>query len=86
MLELLSPAGDWDALVAAVESGADAVYLGMKTLNARRGAGNFDDELLVRAGEYLHERGKKMYVTVNTMPREYEYAALRDYILFLGKI
>ena len=38
-IELLAPAGDWDAMIAAVESGADAVYLGMKTLNARRGAG-----------------------------------------------
>ena len=57
-IELLSPAGDWDALIAAVESGADAVYLGMKSLNARRGAGNFDEELLIKAAEYLHERGK----------------------------
>lgn len=77
-IELLSPAGDWDALVAAVESGADAVYLGMKTLNARRGAGNFDDELLVRAGEYLHERGKKMYVTVNTMVKQSEMNLLDE--------
>ena len=76
--ELLSPAGDWDALVAAVESGADAVYLGMKTLNARRGAGNFDDEALIRASEYLHERGKKMYVTVNTLVKESEMAVLDD--------
>lgn len=75
-IELLSPAGDWDALIAAVESGADAVYLGMKSLNARRGAGNFDDELLIKAAEYLHERGKKMYVTVNTMVKESEMGVL----------
>ncbi len=77
-IELLSPAGDWDALIAAVESGADAVYLGMKSLNARRGAGNFDDELLIKAAEYLHERGKKMYVTVNTMVKESEMAVLDE--------
>ncbi len=77
-IELLSPAGDWDALIAAVESGADAVYLGMKSLNARRGAGNFDDELLIKAAEYLHERGKKMYVTVNTMVKESEMGILDE--------
>lgn len=77
-VELLSPAGDWDALIAAVESGADAVYLGMKSLNARRGAGNFDDELLLRASDYLHERGKKMYVTVNTMVKESEMGVLDE--------
>lgn len=77
-IELLSPAGDWDALIAAAESGADAVYLGMKSLNARRGAGNFDDELLLRAAEYLHERGKKMYVTVNTMVKENEMSVLDE--------
>ena len=84
-IELLSPAGDWDALIAAVESGADAVYLGMKTLNARRGAGNFDDELLVRASDYLHERGKKMYVTVNTMVKESEMGLLDEIARSLSK-
>ncbi|MBQ6716504.1 MAG: U32 family peptidase [Clostridia bacterium] len=84
-IELLSPAGDWDALIAAVESGADAVYLGMKTLNARRGAGNFDDELLVRAADYLHERGKKMYVTVNTVVKESEMGLLDEIARSLSK-
>ncbi len=71
-IELLSPAGDWEALQSAVENGADAVYLGMKTLNARRGAGNFDDDALLRAAEYCHERGKKIYVTVNTVVKQLE--------------
>ena len=84
-IELLSPAGDWDALVAAAESGADAVYLGMKALNARRGAGNFDDELLIRAAEYLHEREKKMYVTVNTMVKESEMGVLEEIAQSLSK-
>lgn len=84
-IELLSPAGDWEALIAAVESGADAVYLGMKSLNARRGAGNFDDELLVKASDYLHERGKKMYVTVNTMVKESEMGVLDEIAESLSK-
>lgn len=77
-MELLSPAGDWDALVAAVENGADAVYLGGKALNARRGAGNFDDEALKRAADYLHERGKRMFVTVNTLVKQSEMGQLED--------
>ena len=77
-MELLSPAGDWDALVAAVENGADAVYLGGKALNARRGAGNFDDEELKRAADYLHERGKRMYVTVNTLVKQDEMPVLEE--------
>jgi len=77
-IELLAPAGDWDAMIAAVESGADAVYLGMKTLNARRGAGNFDEETLTRAVEYCHERGKRVYVTVNTMVKQAELGLLSE--------
>ena len=74
--ELLAPAGQWDALTAAVCNGADAVYLGGKTLNARRGAGNFDGEELKRAADYLHERGKKLYVTVNTVVKQEELGEL----------
>lgn len=74
--ELLSPAGNKDALIAAVRSGADAVYLGGKSLNARRGAGNFDSEELKWAGDYLHERGKKLYVTVNTLLKQSETGEL----------
>ena len=76
--ELLSPAGQWDSLVAAVQNGADAVYLGGKTLNARRGAGNFDSDELRRAADYLHERGKKLYVTVNTLVKQSELGELEN--------
>ncbi|MFZ5631848.1 MAG: DUF3656 domain-containing U32 family peptidase [Bacillota bacterium] len=65
--ELLAPAGGWDALVAAVENGADAVYLGGQMFNARRSAANFDDGELARAVEYAHLRGVKIYVTVNIL-------------------
>ena len=76
--ELLAPAGSWDCLVAAAQSGADAVYLGGKALNARRGAANFGAEELIKASDYLHERGKKLYVTVNTLLKECEMGELEN--------
>jgi putative protease len=77
-IELLAPAGDMGALVAAVEAGADAVYLGGKTLSARKNAGNFDGDELVRAAEFCHERGRRMYVTVNTLVRDGEFPVLAE--------
>ena len=77
-IELLAPAGNWDAMVAAVQNGADAVYLGGKGLNARAGAGNFDSDELKRAADYLHERGKKMHVTLNTVLKQNEINKLID--------
>lgn len=67
MMELLSPAGRWEAMVAAVQNGADAVYLGCGQLNARRGAENFTPEQLPEAVAYCHLRGVKVYLTVNTL-------------------
>ncbi len=64
--ELLCPAGSFDAAVAAVKAGADAVYLGGKTLNARMNAKNFDDKQLCECVEYCHKHGVKVYVTLNT--------------------
>ncbi len=75
-MELLSPAGDREALVAAIRNGADAVYLGGQALNARRGAGNFDADGLCWASDYCHERGKKLYVTVNTLVKQSELPIL----------
>ncbi len=66
-MELLSPAGHWEAMVAAVQNGADAVYLGLSGCNARRGAKNFSDEEFPDAVKYCHLRGVKVYVTVNTL-------------------
>jgi putative protease len=65
--ELLAPAGDWEALRAAVAAGADAVYLGGKHFSARQYAANFDGHELEEAAEFLHLHGKKMYVTANTL-------------------
>ncbi|HYH02896.1 MAG TPA: U32 family peptidase [Bacillota bacterium] len=79
-LELLAPAGDREALLAAVAAGADAVYLGGKLFNARRSATNFDGEQLRTAVELLHLHNKKLYVTVNTLIRDDELNAALDYL------
>ncbi len=65
--EVLSPAGSMESVYAAVRSGADAVYLGSKVLNARRSAANFDNNELSHAVRYCHECGVKVYLTLNTM-------------------
>lgn len=75
-LELLAPAGDEAALRAAVQNGADAVYLGTGAFNARRNAGNFDGDALDAAVRYCHARGVKVHVTLNTLVREDEFDAL----------
>ena len=67
MLELLSPAGSPEAVRAAVQSGADAVYLGYGNFNARRNAVNFDEAALQEAVQYCHLRGVKVYLTLNTL-------------------
>ncbi len=66
-MELLSPAGRWESMEAAVQNGADAVYLGCGPFNARRGAENFTPEQLPEAVRYCHLRGAKVYLTVNTL-------------------
>ncbi len=65
--ELLAPAGNPDALVAAVNNGADAVYLGLGELNARRGAENFDLETLATGCRFAHLRGVHVYLTANVL-------------------
>mgnify|MGYP003311060953 CR=1 FL=1 len=65
--EILAPAGSPDALKAAVLCGADAVYLGVRELNARRGAENFDYTQLSEAVEFCHSRKVKVYLTLNTV-------------------
>ena len=72
-LEILAPCGGYEALTAAVRCGANAVYLGTKELNARRGAHNFDFEELKKACRYCHQRGVKVYVTVNTLVFDNEF-------------
>ena len=67
MLELLAPAGSMEAVAAAVQNGADAVYLGYGDFNARRNAKNFSEEEFAAAVSYCHLRGAKVYLTLNTL-------------------
>ena len=71
-IELLSPAGNMDALKAAVSAGCDAVYLGCTNFSARAFAGNFNHEELLEAVRYCHIRNVKVYVTMNTLIFECE--------------
>ena len=66
-MEILSPVGNEQMLTAAVRSGADAVYLGVKDFNARRNADNFDSDSLLDAVKYCHIRGVRVYLTLNTV-------------------
>ena len=81
MPELLSPAGNFEKLKAALLYGADAVYLAGRRFGMRSAADNFTDEELYEAAAYTHARGKKLYLTLNTMPHGDEYPALRDFLL-----
>lgn len=71
-VELMSPAGSFDALKAAVNYGADAVYLGGTNFSARAFANNFNHEELIEAVKYCHLRGVKVYVTLNTLLNDIE--------------
>ena len=76
--ELLCPAGDMDALKAAVDCGANAVYLGYKAFGARASAVNFDAESLARAVSYAHLYHARVHVTVNTLIKESEMQAVEE--------
>ena len=78
--ELLSPAGNFEKMKAALLYGADAVYLAGRRFGMRSAADNFTDEELYDAVNYVHERGKKIYLTMNTMPHGYEYADMRAFL------
>ncbi len=72
MLELLAPAGSMEALYAAVQNGADAVYLGSGIFNARQGAKNFTPQMLTEAVKYCHIRGVAVHLTLNTLVSDRE--------------
>jgi putative protease len=78
--ELLAPAGDWDCARAAVENGADAIYFGLEKFNARMRAHNFTEADLPKLMEFLHRRGVRGYVTLNTLVFENELADAEKYL------
>ena len=73
-IEILAPAGSMESVIAAVRSGADAVYLGMKQFSARASAKNFDENELQKAVAYCHERDVKVYLAINTLLFDNELA------------
>lgn len=81
-IEILAPAGSFECLIAAVKSGADAIYLGGSRFGARAFANNFDEDELLRAIDYVHLHHKKVYLTMNTLVKEEELQnLLYDYLL-----
>ena len=84
--EILSPAGNFEKMKSAILLGADAVYLAGQVFGMRAAADNFTIEELHEAVAYAHERGVKVYLTLNTMPREYEYPLLEEYVGKLAKV
>ncbi len=85
-VELLSPAGDFNKLKTALRYGADAVYVGGKSLSLRALAGNFDEQELAEATKYVHALNKKIYVTVNVLARNYDIEKAKAYFKFLEEI
>lgn len=81
--ELLSPAGSMESLKAAVENGADAVYLGAREFSARQSADNFDREGLLEAIDFAHQRDVFAYITVNTLVKEGEFNDATAYLELL---
>ena len=83
--ELLAPAGSFAKMQAAIHYGADAVYLGGRQFSLRAHATNFSDDEIARAASYAHERNVKVYVTVNILAHNRDFAELPDYLKTLGQ-
>lgn len=86
MTELLAPAGNMEALKAAISNGCDAVYLGMQKFGARAYSDNFDYESLKEAVDYAHLRNVKIFVTMNTIVFEDEIAEMKEQVNMLNEI
>ena len=86
MVELLAPAGNPEALAAAIAEGADAVYLGLKSFNARMRSSNFAWNQFEATVDVLHKRNKKIYVTVNTVVTEDEMERLYRFLTYLNNV
>ncbi|MGL5615631.1 MAG: peptidase U32 family protein [Sarcina sp.] len=84
--EILAPAGTLEKLKIAIDFGADAVYIGGNRLNLRAFAGNFTNEEIVEGVNYCHDRGRKLYVTMNVFPRNHDLNGMGDYIKGLAAL
>jgi len=84
-VELLAPAGTYNCVLAAVNSGADAVYFAGQEFGARSFAGNLSSEEIFRATDFCHLRGVRVFVTVNTLVYDKEYKELENFVKILTK-
>ena len=80
LLEVLAPVGDMERLYAALDFGADAVYLGGTAFGMRAASASFDAELLKKACDEAHSRGKRVYLTCNTLPHNDEIVHLEQFV------
>lgn len=80
-IEILAPAGSMEGLVAAIQGGCDAVYIGGEKFGARAYANNLNQKDMIRAIEYAHLHHKKIYLTINTLVKESEFSQLYEYLL-----
>ncbi|MGN0145035.1 MAG: DUF3656 domain-containing protein, partial [Clostridium sp.] len=85
-IELLAPAGSMESLIAAINNGADAIYLGGSKFSARAYASNFDNETMMKAVDYAHSYGVKVYVTMNTLLKQNELKEALKYVGYLYEI
>lgn len=82
-MELLAPAGNFEKFLTALHFGADAVYLAGGRFGLRAFAGNFTDEEIEKAVEMAHAKGKKVYITLNIIAKDKDFAGLKEYLAFL---
>ena len=80
------PAGSFDVLKTALAFGADAVYIGGDMYSLRAKARNFSEEEIAEAIEYCHQKGKKLYVTVNITAHNEDLEGVKEYLTFLDKV
>jgi len=85
-IELLAPAGNMESVIAAVQMGADAVYIGGSKFSARAFAFNFDNENIARAVDYCHIYGVRVYITLNTLVKDNELKEIMEYVDFLYSV
>ena len=85
-MELLAPAGNFEKFLSALHFGADAFYLAGNNFGLRAFAGNFSNDEIEKAVKIAHEKGKKIYVTLNIIARDDDFAQMKDYVLFLQKV
>ncbi|WP_238860710.1 U32 family peptidase [Clostridium sp. YIM B02569] len=85
-IELLAPAGSMESLIAAINNGADAIYLGGNKFSARAYASNFDNETMMKAVDYAHSYNVKVYVTINTILKQSELKEALKYAGYLYEI